>query len=73
MHVLILLKRHSEEVTLVLSASYPCLHCRRHWAVYKKFTGSISGSQHRLRRQRCYHTHLWRVEPATRDHISSWW
>lgn len=42
MHILILPKRRSEEVTLMLSASYPCLHCRRHWAVYKKFTGSIS-------------------------------
>ena len=26
-------------------------------------------AQHRLKRQRCYHTHLLRVEPVTRDHI----
>lgn len=41
-YILLLLKSRFKQVTLMLSASYPRLHCGRHWAVYKKFTGSIS-------------------------------
>ena len=42
MHILLLLTSRFEQVALMPSASYPRLHCGSHWAVYKKYTGSIS-------------------------------
>lgn len=68
MHILLLLKSRFKQVTLMLSASHPRLHCGRHWAVYKKFTGSISCAPAQAEEAEVL-SHLLRVEPVTRDHI----